>query len=366
MTCNFHCLCCLFADKKVKEYEIRAMAAEDELASVRIARDKLQRLLQLSEQSAVELREAPLSGLDASSKLCGSEVEKLRAVFNLFDSAQSGVVSLSGIQALHEKLGEPLTDIEAAEAVRALDRDGSGIVTFDKFLLWWYESHRGGKKSDAYTQRFKLLSAKLQTTDFDSQRVIVQETGERATLQFRVNYYYKQPSGALKPLSPWHDIPLCCVGDMDNGSQLFNFICEIPKWTRAKFEIATGEIFNPIKQDVKNGALRYLRYGDQMFNYGAMPQTWEDPKHISDETGLKGDNDPIGSCFVVFLQSCFGLFHRLIFMTFRCIGAGYSSAQGRRSCSGQSAGHFGVDRRSGNRLEDHCYFYRRPVGGRFE
>ncbi len=29
-------------------------------------------------------------------------------------------------------------DAEAADAVRALDRDGSGIITFDKFLLWWY------------------------------------------------------------------------------------------------------------------------------------------------------------------------------------------------------------------------------------
>lgn len=35
------------------------------------------------------------------------------------------------------------------------------------------------------------------------------------------------------------------------------------------------------------------RYGDYLFNYGCLPQTWEDPAHISDETGLKGDNDPI-------------------------------------------------------------------------
>ena len=28
--------------------------------------------------------------------------------------------------------------------------------------------------------------------------------------------------------------------------------CEIPKWTRPKFEIATGEYYNPIKQDTKS------------------------------------------------------------------------------------------------------------------
>lgn len=50
---------------------------------------------------------------------------------------------------------------------------------------------------------------------------------------------------------------------------------QIPKWTRKKFEIATGEEFNPIKQDTKNGKLREYTYGDMLFNYGAFPQTWE-------------------------------------------------------------------------------------------
>lgn len=50
---------------------------------------------------------------------------------------------------------------------------------------------------------------------------------------------------------------------------------QIPKWTRKKFEIATGEEFNPIKQDTKNGKLREYNHGDMLFNYGAFPQTWE-------------------------------------------------------------------------------------------
>ena len=50
------------------------------------------------------------------------------------------------------------------------------------------------------------------------------------------------------------------------------FVCEIPKWTRKKYEIATGETMNPIKQDVKNGVLRDYKWGDMLFNYGAFPQ----------------------------------------------------------------------------------------------
>lgn len=73
--------------------------------------------------------------------------------------------------------------------------------------------------------------------------------------------------------------------------------------TRKKYEICTGEEFNPIYQDVKNGALRSYAWGDMCFNYGAIPQTWEDPQHYTDAgqsmidpskaVHAKGDNDPI-------------------------------------------------------------------------
>jgi inorganic pyrophosphatase len=33
-----------------------------------------------------------------------------------------------------------------------------------------------------------------------------------------------------------------------------------------------------------------------IWNYGALPQTWEDPLHINADTKAKGDNDPIDVC----------------------------------------------------------------------
>ena len=62
----------------------------------------------------------------------------------------------------------------------------------------------------------------------------------------------------------------------------------------AKTEIATKVPFNPIKQDVKKGALRF--YGaPSMINYGAVPQTWENPhkKELTDVGMFVGDNDPL-------------------------------------------------------------------------
>uniref|UniRef100_A0A663MSZ2 inorganic diphosphatase n=1 Tax=Athene cunicularia TaxID=194338 RepID=A0A663MSZ2_ATHCN len=81
---------------------------------------------------------------------------------------------------------------------------------------------------------------------------------------------------------------------------LFNMIVEVPRWTNAKMEIATEEPLNPIKQDIKKGKLRYVAnifpHKGYIWNYGALPQTWEDPNHTDNITGCCGDNDPIDVC----------------------------------------------------------------------
>jgi len=62
-------------------------------------------------------------------------------------------------------------------------------------------------------------------------------------------------------------------------------------------EVSTKLEFNPIKQDIKKGKLRYFTYGDLPFNYGMLSQTWEDPtmghRDIPQQIASKGDNDPL-------------------------------------------------------------------------
>merc|ERR1711924_410214 len=71
-----------------------------------------------------------------------------------------------------------------------------------------------------------------------------------------------------------------------------NFICEIPKETSAKMEVATDEPKNPIKQDTKKGKLRFYPYNIN-WNYGLIPQTWEDPGVENADLKVMGDNDPV-------------------------------------------------------------------------
>ena len=121
-------------------------------------------------------------------------------------------------------------------------------------------------------------------------------TFERGTVHsadYRI--FFKDSEGNL--VSPFHDIPL--VASSDNG-MLYNMVVEIPRWSQAKMEIATKEPFNPIKQDEKKGKLRYVHncfpYHGYIWNYGALPQTWENPSHEDSNTKTKGDNDPIDVC----------------------------------------------------------------------
>lgn len=110
--------------------------------------------------------------------------------------------------------------------------------------------------------------------------VSTQQAGETATESFRLQF--KNDEGII---SPWHDIPL-------KGEKGYNMVVEIPKMTKAKMEIATKEESNPIAQDVKKGKLRDY-HGPIFWNYGCLPQTWEDPNEEHPELKVFGDNDPI-------------------------------------------------------------------------
>jgi inorganic pyrophosphatase len=106
-------------------------------------------------------------------------------------------------------------------------------------------------------------------------------TGEAGTESYRV--FFKDGD---KNISPWHDVPL----KADGG--LYNMVNEIPKYTKAKMEVATKEESNPIAQDMKKGKLRDY-HGPIFWNYGCLPQTWEDPNVEHPELKCFGDNDPI-------------------------------------------------------------------------
>jgi len=116
-----------------------------------------------------------------------------------------------------------------------------------------------------------------------------EERGETNTDTYKV--FVKDSQG---PVSPFHDIPLA------SGDNTFHMVVEVPRWTNAKMEIDTKAPLNPIVQDQKKGKLRFVAncfpHHGYIWNYGAFPQTWENPNHKDESTQCLGDNDPLDCC----------------------------------------------------------------------
>jgi nucleosome-remodeling factor subunit len=119
------------------------------------------------------------------------------------------------------------------------------------------------------------------------------ERGQLNTKNYRV---YIKNNQTNQFVSPFHDIPLVC----NKEKNTFNVVIEIPRWTNAKMEINKSETLNPIVQDIKKDKLRFVNnvfpHHGYIWNYGALPQTWEDPNVKDAETGCIGDNDPLDVC----------------------------------------------------------------------
>lgn len=116
--------------------------------------------------------------------------------------------------------------------------------------------------------------------------LLTKTVGKKYTKDFKI--YFTQGG---KVVSPIHNIPLRA------HDGLINVINEIPRFETGKFEMSTKLEKNPILQDTKNGKLRFypnlFPMKGSIWNYGAIPQTWEDPNHEDEITKLLGDNDPL-------------------------------------------------------------------------
>ncbi|KAK9461866.1 inorganic pyrophosphatase [Lipomyces oligophaga] len=142
----------------------------------------------------------------------------------------------------------------------------------------------------SHTQSLKKTALSRATRNM-STGYTTRTVGTPNTLDYRV---FIEKDGV--PVSPFHDIPLYA----NEQKTILNMIVEIPRWTNAKLEISKEEKLNPIKQDTKKGKLRYVRncfpHHGYIHNYGALPQTWEDPEVKHPDTQEAGDNDPLDVC----------------------------------------------------------------------
>ncbi|CAK9217408.1 unnamed protein product [Sphagnum jensenii] len=169
-------------------------------------------------------------------------------------------------------------------------------------LCRWPSPKEKSSSSSAEETLARRIASRGGSISSSSKEFSTREEGQPESLEYRI--FFSDRTG--RTISPWHDIPLRSSSGEDGDGTLLNFVVEIPKRTKAKMEVATEEQpYTPIKQDTKNGKLRYypqIHCCAQLFfsryninwNYGLLPQTWEDPTHSNpDIENTYGDNDPV-------------------------------------------------------------------------
>jgi len=179
----------------------------------------------------------------------------------------------------------------------------NGFLPFNLYAQKQWPSLESKYIINSHQRCYSVLAQKMFHPSI-IENINMHESGDQQSFEWRMHFSHKNvPSTISRPIdnkehpfmSPWHDIPLG-FNDTHLKKLLFHYVNEIPKGDRAKIECATKEKWNPMKQDIKKGALRFFKYGDLPFNYGFIPQTFEDPtleSKYSDIKGLKGDGDPI-------------------------------------------------------------------------
>ena len=121
------------------------------------------------------------------------------------------------------------------------------------------------------------------TPTFDTHHYTIVHTNQESKRHHRIHIHYK---GCM--IHMLHDIPLC------NEDRTYNMICEVPKHTIAKMEIDWKCPLPAIRQDTyADGTIREYKCSPIPFNYGAFPQTWENPHIVSSHSLYGGDDDPL-------------------------------------------------------------------------
>jgi len=116
----------------------------------------------------------------------------------------------------------------------------------------------------------------------DVKFIATEERGKVETHKWRFCY-----SCRGKPISPWHSIPLFTD---PYERKICHMVLEMPRGSVHKIGIHQKEEWNNMKHDIKDGKVVTINHGPIPWNYGSLPQTWQDPRDVHWETRAPGDD----------------------------------------------------------------------------
>eukprot|EP00657_Telonema_sp_P-1_P009110 TRINITY_DN3273_c0_g2_i1.p1 TRINITY_DN3273_c0_g2~~TRINITY_DN3273_c0_g2_i1.p1 ORF type:complete len:356 (-),score=196.65 TRINITY_DN3273_c0_g2_i1:106-1173(-) len=97
--------------------------------------------------------------------LSPKERANFQTVFNKCADA-NGVLKSSELKKLTEEMAEPFTDEEIEEGIKAMDKDGNGVIDFEEFCKWMTEER---EKDGHQGLKMQMLKMKMRASKFKSE-----------------------------------------------------------------------------------------------------------------------------------------------------------------------------------------------------
>jgi len=123
---------------------------------------------------------------ECSQSLNIGRVEK---IFQMFDTDHNNNIDGKEFQQLAFQLGEALTNEEVTEAIKQIDKNQDGVITFDEFYDWWSSAEHPDVRDDTErAKQLRVLKMKLRSQSYMravsrlvekvNQKAAAQELGE--------------------------------------------------------------------------------------------------------------------------------------------------------------------------------------------
>ncbi|GAX78410.1 hypothetical protein CEUSTIGMA_g5852.t1 [Chlamydomonas eustigma] len=116
---------------------------------------------------------------DKMTTLSEHEIKELREVFDLMDRDRGGALGGEEVKQLMEMLGMKVRDDEIEALIAEVDKDGSGEIDFEEFLLVMSKPKELPFSKQDVIRAFKLLA-----NPDDPEGLITPETLEKALLKY--------------------------------------------------------------------------------------------------------------------------------------------------------------------------------------
>ncbi|KAJ3180925.1 hypothetical protein HDU87_001571 [Geranomyces variabilis] len=126
---------------------------------------------------------APAPGKRRTSSFAEASRPLSRIIFDKFDTDSSGTINVKEFRNLCYDMGYFLSDKELSLAIKLVDGDGNGEISYNEFIKWWQKENRFAALQLSPSELAELSDISLEFQRFDKD-----QSGTIDVREFRMLY----------------------------------------------------------------------------------------------------------------------------------------------------------------------------------